>query len=1271
MCYRILFYGAALQTSTKNSIPSKIEKDKKGTIWVYYEPESIYIAIQKDGQFAPPEDIKTFRKAKIKSTDKTLALEGKFYKESPRKTGRLKRLFLTTMLVGTIGFTFLTTTSILLYRHITYDPFGATYQHIEVFEEDRKATSLWEISTESFLNKLNYLQSEELTYNEILDCTNWLNHNIWYIERAREPLDRKDLAQILRFLKNPQPIKSSSVSSRWLVGITKYAIMDLWLGNIYYSFEPDGYEAEMIMNTIQDLTNYEEDLPEHDPLFSTYFSLINPGDILSEMVQKNAKRVLAKLKDEEDIAAYLPETSPSYEAVDRLFRIFGTLEDIETKLNETHKIETADIIEIPIWQLDDVQFNRQLDPKIKTYIEESAKAHNIPPRVILTHLLNVWKRSYSIDIGIDLVVRRGRMSEQQAEWLREVMRDVGIDSTYTFPPDIMAFIGGVVLDAQSTTGIGRLRPVWAQRNQGFDRLGEKTEEMSTRKIAWKLWSPEYNIEAIARLWEALAQEGGQAILDAQENRIFDTRRFSKETGARLFTRNDTARVAFYKLCPSPEIFKSKGEAWMNSVWHPVEIELQLQRMGASPWSYNPGEFLSQQIELARSGLFGPPGQKAIITGVETLKDITALAKFLKSQDSFIRDAVKETLLRLAIRSNNKEIKQKAIDELLQLPENSLLDPINMIKSFLDEGSNIIIFGEDHQQYSHRIMVKDIINSLQPGEVDYLALELSYYRQKIIDDELSKLKESDTDSEKEVRKSLYKVVSSWFDPWLEKGIDAYVKMLLAAHKKGIRIVCIDPRDHRVKYSSNKVGEMPVFVNPEKDGYVMVGGQRKATDEIMLDNILSLQGKVICLIGSQHAMNNWYRDKLPSLGTQIKQKEPSTKLILQHTIKGEPSRTDVDNILCTLISKYPVAIKNLNASLLSNMEIDLGGGAVFGNGDAVILHPSIRGSDIYEEIKTIPESTPKSSEKKDETTVDTLKTQTPISLVRNFITEGTNIIIFGENHTKSSHRTAIKNTIDSLEENEIDYIALELDVVKQSAVNALLDKLMKDDKTAEQKVRKELYKLVASQFWFEPWQKEALNAYVDIILSAHAKGIKTVCIDPREHKEHYIGKKPIFADTGQDGYVTVNGKRKTVDEAMVDNILNLKGKGFVLIGQEHAMSNHSIQYEKPLPSLGSIIKKKDPSAKIILQYIMEEIPMLQSAIDSLIFSLDLTEPEAINILPNYSISKMSLPHPSEGTLGQNGDAIILHPLTQTQSEQKDFLQKNIKEEKQNRNLLNKAI
>ena len=189
---------------------------------------------------------------------------------------------------------------------------------------------------------------------------------------------------------------------------------------------------------------------------------------------------------------------------------------------------------------------------------------------------------------------------------------------------------------------------------------------------------------------------------------------------------------------------------MNSVWHPVEIELQLQKMGLNPWSYNPGEFLPKQLEIARSGMFGPKGQKAIITGVKTLKDVTALGEFLKSKDSFVRDAAKETLFRLT-RSNNKEIKQKAADESLWFY--GVLNPVNMVKSFLDEGSNIVIFGEDHGQYSHRIMIKDIINSLQPGEVDYLALELSYYKQKIIDDELSKLKEGNVNSEKEIRKSL--------------------------------------------------------------------------------------------------------------------------------------------------------------------------------------------------------------------------------------------------------------------------------------------------------------------------------------------------------------------------------------------------------------------------------------------------------------------------------------------------------------------------------------
>jgi len=291
--------------------------------------------------------------------------------------------------------------------------------------------------------------------------------------------------------------------------------------------------------------------------------------------------------------------------------------------------------------------------------------------------------------------------------------------------------------------------------------------------------------------------------------------------------------------------------------------------------------------------------------------------------------------------------------------------------------------------------------------------------------------------------------------------------------------------------------------------------------------------------------------------------------------------------------------------------------------------------------------------------------PIDMVRGFFAEGSNIIIFGENHVKVQHRLIIRDIIDSLKEGEVDYLALELDVIKQGVLNASLDKLTKKGKTAEKEVRKELYKLAESQFWFEPWQKKALNAYVDIILSAHAKGIKIVCIDPREHRGYFKDTgEPVFLDTGQDGYVVVNDKRKTVGEAMMGNILRLKGKVLVLVGQHHAMNNYSIEHAEGsivTPSLGSLIKEEVASAKIVLQRIVVDTDLRTKA-DNIISLLNLTKPVGIN-LANSPFSNMLMPDRYDiKTFGETGDALIYHPSEKSKKPRSSLL-KNINKTKRN--------
>ncbi len=262
--------------------------------------------------------------------------------------------------------------------------------------------------------------------------------------------------------------------------------------------------------------------------------------------------------------------------------------------------------------------------------------------------------------------------------------------------------------------------------------------------------------------------------------------------------------------------------------------------------------------------------------------------------------------------------------------------------------------------------------------------------------------------------------------------------------------------------------------------------------------------------------------------------------------------------------------------------------------------------------------------------------PIDMVNNFLKGGSNIIIFGEVHTDYKHRITVKNVIDSLEEGNIDYLALELDTWRQEALDIALEKLEKKDEKLEGEVRDELYKLVESQFPYSAYAKDAINAYVDMILSGYEKGIKIVCIDSREHRGDGM-------DTGQDGYVIVDGKRKTVDEAMVDNILDLKGKTLVLVGEFHAMNNFSIEYTgNELPSSGSIIKKRIPSATIILQHTIKKNLKGRIEIDSFISSLKLENSIGVPNLPNCPISNMSVDYFYKNVLfGKSGDAIILHP------------------------------
>jgi len=591
------------------------------------------------------------------------------------------------------------------------------YLHREIFLEEHREIFL-EQHPRSRVEKMDYLKSniqnylaqfdrlkKEYDYEKILNITYWLNSISQNFSQDFSPIsDRRlsirEIQRILTFIEDPAPISSNSISSRWLISISKTIVLGSMIPRIYSSYDYTDPEAKLIIKGLQNLLAYQEKLEDDDKLFLKYFPHINPQSILSERIQQQAKACLYKLRS----AIYDPQWSKAFQVVDDLFWTFGTLEDMEEDIREIHYLETAGTIEIPMGQLKDIAALRNLDPIIKKYIVESSKRHNLPERLILAHLISVFERIYAPAKGIDIAKARGKISGTQAKLLKIIIKNVdsitGRNSyNESMDSEVMAFIGGIVLDAHSATGLGRLRPGWVKRDEGFDLLGEETKKMSTRRIAFKLWNPKYNIEAIASHWEHLAKEGRDAVLNTMLGKAFDTSPYSNETKARRFTQDDVERISFYKLYPSPKNFELNGEWWMAVGYHPVEEELQGTKWGRGPSSYRYGNLLPLQIFISRSGLFGYVRQKARITEIKTVDDIIQLGEFLATRDSFIHEACLEALLKWSCSKENRAMADKS-KELLGIyyhserrERNSLSadgDNVSLIDTELDDAGQKLI-----------------------------------------------------------------------------------------------------------------------------------------------------------------------------------------------------------------------------------------------------------------------------------------------------------------------------------------------------------------------------------------------------------------------------------------------------------------------------------------------------------------------------------------------------------------------------------------------------
>jgi len=212
----------------------------------------------------------------------------------------------------------------------------------------------------------------------------------------------------------------------------------------------------------------------------------------------------------------------------------------------------------------------------------------------------------------------------------------------------MAFGGGFVLDAHSTSGLFRFRPAWVKRNNAFARFGKDVKSLSTREIAWLLLNPKYSVEAAAVLVASLANEAKESVLLAKDGQPWDSGHYAREFGDGIYrynTRTDEERVRYLKFGVPPSIFSDLNEGWMMWLFHPIEYEIPQRALyGKSPYNYSPSDFLWKQLTIARSGLFSTLTQQAIITGIEN-ESQAAMLKGLydKIEDLWIKQAIRRGL----------------------------------------------------------------------------------------------------------------------------------------------------------------------------------------------------------------------------------------------------------------------------------------------------------------------------------------------------------------------------------------------------------------------------------------------------------------------------------------------------------------------------------------------------------------------------------------------------------------------------------------------------
>jgi len=302
--------------------------------------------------------------------------------------------------------------------------------------------------------------------------------------------------------------------------------------------------------------------------------------------------------------------------------------NIKNSLNELEKLEKEKVHYISIDEVKVVEEIRRLPQNIKDVCIQSAQAYNLPPRLLVASIINLYERHYDFEVGINILVKRGALTENEARAIRAIIPDKLEKMSLGGKWD--AFLGGIILNGKATMGSTGLRPAWVQRYNAWKRFNIDATKLSNQKIAWMLLDPKYHFEAVAAFWRGMIDETKRyrenAILFNEGPRmdVFDKEAIRERSHWLAWRPYPT--VEYYKLVPDPKNLGS--EEWMLAMFHPMYYE----------WT-------NQTIELhkmiIKSGIFD--NKPAEFVG----QDAEKLRSFLKSNDPYIREAAKRSLKKLS------------------------------------------------------------------------------------------------------------------------------------------------------------------------------------------------------------------------------------------------------------------------------------------------------------------------------------------------------------------------------------------------------------------------------------------------------------------------------------------------------------------------------------------------------------------------------------------------------------------------------------------------